>query len=113
MIITKEFTFDSAHKLQGYAGKCANLHGHTYKLQVSVQGKLNKQGMVIDFLELKKIVHEQVLSVLDHNYLNDIIENPTAENITIWIWEKLKTCIPLCELKLWETPSSFTTYRGD
>lgn len=113
MQLTKEFIFDAAHKLENYEGKCKNLHGHTYKLQVSVNGDINeKTGMIIDFLELDKIVEKNVLSILDHSFLNDTIKNPTAENIAVWIWEKLKNIINLSEIKLWETPTSFVSYNG-
>jgi 6-pyruvoyltetrahydropterin/6-carboxytetrahydropterin synthase len=80
---------------------------------VTIQGRLNKEGIVLDFGDFKKIVQEKVLEKLDHQYLNDIIENPTAENITAWIWERLEKSLNLYELKLWETPTSFATYRGE
>ena len=64
MLITKEFTFDAAHKLDWHQGKCKNLHGHTYKLQVTVVGELNKNGIVIDFGDLKNIVNNKVIEVL-------------------------------------------------
>ncbi len=104
MILTKEFIFDAAHKLENYKGKCKNLHRHTYKLK--------KTGMIIDFLELDKIVEKNVLSILDHSFLNEIIKNPTAENISLWIWEKLKNSINLSEIKLWETSISYVSYNG-
>jgi len=113
IIVTREFTFDSAHSLANCKNKCSNLHGHTYRLQVSVNGNINKNGMVMDFSDLKKIVNEGVVSILDHCYLNKLIKQPTAENISIWIWNKLKNKLKLCEIKLWETPSSFVSYRGD
>lgn len=112
MLITKEFTFDSAHKLDWHHGKCKNLHGHTYKLQVTVKGNLNKNGVVIDFGDLKEIANKKVIEVLDHKYLNELIQNPTAENIVIWIWNRLKRELSLHEVKLWETPTSFVTYTG-
>ncbi len=111
MIIAKEFMFDAAHKLINYEGKCKNLHGHTYKLRVFIKGEVKKDGFVMDFSELNKIVKEKVLKVLDHNYLNDIIENPTAENIVLWIWIQLKDYIPLYEIWLWETPTSLAVYK--
>lgn len=114
MIVCKEFTFDSAHKLPGYNGECANLHGHTYKLQIYIKGEVDKKtGLVMDFKEIKNIVSEEVLKILDHKYINDIIENPSAENISIWIWDHLKDMLPLLyEVKLWETPTSFCIYSG-
>jgi 6-pyruvoyltetrahydropterin/6-carboxytetrahydropterin synthase len=116
MLVTKEFTFDAAHKLINYHGKCENLHGHTYKLHVTVEGKIKKNGLVMDFVELKRIVNENVISKLDHSYLNDLIKNPSAEIIVKWIWDNLKDLkeygAQLYELKLWETPTSFVTYNG-
>lgn len=84
------FTFDAAHHLPNYYGKCKNLHGHTYKLEVTLTGEANKDtGMMIDFQNVKFTVKRKVLILLDHHNLNDIIENPTAENTIIWIWNKL------------------------
>jgi 6-pyruvoyltetrahydropterin/6-carboxytetrahydropterin synthase len=114
MRITKEFSFDSAHKLDWHSGKCKNLHGHTYKLMVTVEGELNDNGIVVDFDDIKKAVKSEVLGKLDHAFLNDIISNPTVENIVIWIWDKLKPRLPsLLELKLHETPTSSATYCGE
>jgi len=116
MLITKEFSFDAAHKLIDYHGKCENLHGHTYKLHVTVEGEIKKNGLVVDFLDLKKHVSEKVLDKLDHAYLNDFFKNPSAENIAVWIWGRLKDMkkfgVKLYEVKLWENPTSFVTYRG-
>ncbi|NQV19691.1 MAG: 6-carboxytetrahydropterin synthase QueD [Armatimonadetes bacterium] len=111
MKISKEFTFDSAHRLKWHKGKCQNFHGHTYKLIVTVEGKLNQDGIVMDFADLKNEVKKKVLNILDHKNLNEIFENPTAENIAIWIWEKLKE-LNLTEIKLWETPTSYVIYNG-
>jgi len=113
MIIVREFTFDSAHKLDWHNGKCKNLHGHTYRLQVWVKGSLTEEGIVLDFKELDKIVKEEVINILDHKFLNEVIENPTAENMCIWIWNHLKEKLNyIYEIRLWETPKSFAVYRG-
>jgi len=114
--VVKEFTFDAAHNLVEYHGKCEKLHGHTYKLQIMVCGERDKEGMVIDFIDLKKIVQEEVLSYLDHAYINEIIPQPSAENIAEWIWNKLEEKLSserykLSEVRLWETPTSFVIYR--
>jgi len=111
--ITKIFTFDSAHKLDNYEGKCRHLHGHTYKLEVTVKGELGENGMVFDFAKLKQVVNDKVVSQLDHKYLNDIFEfNPTSENIAVWIFEQIEvnfreTSCWLDSIKLWETATSF------
>ena len=75
MFVLKEFEFDAAHYLPEYNGKCERLHGHTYKLVVKVEGTPDKEGMVIDFIRLKNIVKEEVLSKLDHACLNDILND--------------------------------------
>ncbi|MBU0999985.1 6-carboxytetrahydropterin synthase QueD [Patescibacteria group bacterium] len=112
MLIAKEFTFDAAHKLLNYKGLCANLHGHTYKLQVILSGPVGNNGMVFDFVDLKKIVTEKIISKLDHTFINKIIKQSTAENIVTWIWKQLEKDLPLYEIKLWETPASFVICRG-
>ena len=90
MLITREFTFDAAHFLTDYYGKCERMHGHTYKLQVTLEGEVQANGLVIDFVVLKRIVKKHVLEKLDHYVLNDVIENPSAERVVMWIWEQLK-----------------------
>lgn len=89
MLVTKIFTFDAAHNLTNYYGKCERLHGHTYKLEVTLEGEVQGNGMVIDFVVLKRIVKKHVLDQLDHRYLNDVVENPSAERMVTWIWERL------------------------
>ncbi len=116
-LVSKEFKFDAAHNLTRYHGKCEKLHGHTYKLRVTLKGLRNEDGMVYDFVELKKIVNDVVISKLDHSYINDFIEQPSAENIAVWIWDKLFKILngktySLYEITLWETETSFVTYRG-
>lgn len=116
MLVTKEFTFDSAHYLPKYKGKCENMHGHTYKLHVTVKGDIQENGLVFDFVELKQLVKEKVLNKCDHVLLNDFLPNPSAELIAKWIWDQLKEEIhgaSLYEIKVWETPTSFVTYNGE
>lgn len=118
--VTKEFTFDSSHQLLEYVGDCANLHGHTYKLQITVCGVPDDKGIVIDFKDLKKFVEEMILKPLDHKNLNDVLPfNTTAENMSAWIFDKiyykLEETLPgiaLHSVKLWETPTSFAECRG-
>lgn len=118
MYISKEFKFDSAHNLVNYKGKCENLHGHTYRLQVTLKGEPKDDGMIIDFGIMKSIVNTTVIDILDHKYLNDIVHQSTAENLIQWIWEQLDGKFDdngaiLHELSLWETASSFVTLRRD
>lgn len=117
MLVSREFTFDAAHFLTNYRGKCERLHGHTYRLRVTVEGHVRSDGLVIDFVLLKEIVKKRILDKLDHFLLNDIIKNPSAERIIVWIWKELNKAgfnksVRLYELKLWETPSVFVTYSG-
>lgn len=118
MIIIKEFDFDAAHYLPKYNGKCERLHGHTYKLVVKVKGTPDEEGMVIDFIKLKNLVKEKVLNQLDHQLLNDIIPNPSAENISVWVWNQLAELLTsdhysLYEVEVWETKTSGCVYNGD
>ena len=110
--LIKEFTFDAAHNLTNYNGKCEHLHGHTYRLQVTIRGQKNEEtGMVCDFAELKQIVTTHVIDKLDHTYLNDIDPLSTAENLATWIAKTLEQPLrqrnlSLVRLVLWETPGS-------
>jgi 6-pyruvoyltetrahydropterin/6-carboxytetrahydropterin synthase len=94
--VFKEFFFDASHYLPGYKGKCEQFHGHTYRLEVGVAGTIGSDGMVMDFNKIKEIVSVEVIEVLDHRNLNDLFENPTAENIASWIFSKLAKKMPVC-----------------
>jgi 6-pyruvoyltetrahydropterin/6-carboxytetrahydropterin synthase len=115
-LISKEFKFDSAHNLVGYNGKCENLHGHTYRLKITFEGDIKEDGMIIDFTILKKIIKEKIINILDHRYLNEIIKQPTAENIALWIYNELKDDfekykVKISEINLWETEDSSVTLK--
>jgi len=88
--LTREFKFDSAHFLTKYHGRCEHLHGHTYRLWVTIEGEIQENGMLLDHGFLKKIVKEQVINKFDHRCLNDFFDNPTAEIIAKHIWETLE-----------------------
>lgn len=111
--VTKIFTFDSAHKLDNYDGVCKNLHGHTYKLEITVRGKTDCRGMVVDFNDLKRITKEKIIEKLDHKFLNEIFDfNTTCENMVVWIFNELNNDLKnenyyLNKVKLWETPTSY------
>ena len=111
-----EYTFAAAHRLPRHPGKCRNMHGHNYKLQVVLRGEPDQeQGLVIDFGDVDRIVQERVLSLCDHKTLNDFLENPTAENIASWLWERLAANPALAglhEVRLWEIPTACVVYRG-
>lgn len=102
MKVGRVFYFDASHHLPEYCGACERVHGHTYKLEVVVEGEIQDDGMVLDFGALKDIVSENVLNNLDHCNLNEVIKNPTAENIVEWIWKKLEAEVNLDSVKLWE-----------
>ncbi|MGY6771696.1 6-carboxytetrahydropterin synthase QueD [Gallibacterium sp. ZY190522] len=136
--VAKEFSFDMAHLLDGHDGKCQNLHGHTYKLQVIVSGETEnsgaKKGMVIDFADLKKVVNDLIISPMDHAFIYDqssereikiaqllqqlnsktfaLPMRSTAENLAQFIFQRLKENVGfhLHSVRLWETPTSFAEY---
>lgn len=119
MQIRRHFRFESAHALPYHPGKCARMHGHSYVLEVAVRGPVQSdgpaRGMIQDFDDIRRIVREAIVDRLDHQTLNDFIENPTAEQIVLWVWRQLDSLLPgLDELVLWETPtSSAVLKRGD
>ncbi len=139
--ITKDFAFEGAHALRGYDGKCSHIHGHSYKLSVTVEGKpirdnnSPKNGMVIDFTDLKRIVSETILSKFDHalvlstdaplaqdinrEYGNIVLTDftPTCENLVeyfaLLMLEKLPNDIHLVSVKLSETATSFAEWFNE
>lgn len=118
MILIKEFEFDAAHNLINYKGKCERLHGHTYKLVVKLKGTRDHEDMVYDFVDLKNLVKENILEEFDHHYINEFIEQPTAENIAEYIWNKLEPLVKtknasLYEIEVWETKTSGIIYNGE
>jgi 6-pyruvoyltetrahydropterin/6-carboxytetrahydropterin synthase len=105
--VTRTFSFEAAHQLDWHSGACKNLHGHSYRLEVTVSGALDTNGIVIDFSELAALVQREVLDVFDHTYLNDLLPNPTAELIAQDIWERLhRSGAVLHRIVLWETENS-------
>jgi len=118
VLIRKRFTFEAAHVLPFHAGKCSRLHGHSYRLDVSLEGPLQSDGaaagMVVDFDDLARTVRSTIIDKLDHTHLNDTIENPTSENIVVWIWRRLAPELPgLVELTLWETANACAVLRAN
>lgn len=102
MRLCREFYFDAAHFIPNYKGKCEQLHGHTYKLEIVIEGDVKKDGMVVDFAKMKDIVEATVLEKLDHKALNELFENPTAEQMLNWIAGQLTGKLPLSSIRLWE-----------
>ncbi|NIM01205.1 MAG: 6-carboxytetrahydropterin synthase QueD, partial [Acidobacteria bacterium] len=113
MIVRRRFEFEAAHRLPDHPGKCRELHGHSYVLYVEVERALDESsGMVIDFSDLKSIVKDGVVNRLDHVYVNDLIENPTAERMAMWIWGELEPNLAgLREIELQETSNCSVIYR--
>jgi 6-pyruvoyltetrahydropterin/6-carboxytetrahydropterin synthase len=114
MRLDVEFYFAAAHRLPRYDGPCFRLHGHNYRFFIGLEGEVDPAtGMVADFGVVKERVQEHVLSRVDHQNLNDVLENPTAENIARWIWEVLEPRLQgLAEVRLYEIPDCCVTYRG-
>lgn len=124
--LTVRSKFSAAHKLCGYPGDCARLHGHTWTVQVKVTGEeLDQLGMLVDFKDIKKQL-AGIIDQLDHRYLNDIPGfgeggiNPTAENLSCYIFKSLKKSIAgikkgvrLKEISVWESPDAYATYREE
>jgi 6-pyruvoyltetrahydropterin/6-carboxytetrahydropterin synthase len=118
MRIRKQFKFEAAHILPYHPGKCKRLHGHSYRLDVTLHGEIQTEGpsrgMVTDFDFISETVEREILNILDHRSLNDFIENPTAEAIAAWIWSKLVLALPrLEEVTLWETATACAILRRD
>ena len=141
--VTKKFTFDMAHALFGYDGPCKNIHGHTYKLSVTLKGKVienpnhPKNGMVIDFTDFKRIVADNIVSVFDHSLvlnskapygdLKNLNENferinfvpyqPSCENLLIDFLNKISSKLPegvtINSIKLEETPTSYAEWYAE
>jgi 6-pyruvoyltetrahydropterin/6-carboxytetrahydropterin synthase len=138
--VTREFTFEMAHVLWNYDGPCRNVHGHSYRLFVTISGvpindTMNPQnGMVIDFADLKNIVHKEIISVFDHavavskdfnreklemfkeTFGNTVVLNyqPTCENLVADFAQRIKKHLPpivqLHSLKLYETAKSYAEW---
>jgi len=127
IFLTKRFHFESAHRMwnaafsveQNHAdfGKCQNIHGHNYILELTVSGEIDPaKGYFINLHTLAKEVQENIIDVIDHKYLNDILPGKkhlpvTIEVIAQWIWDTLHEDLPIynySKLRLWETPDNST-----
>jgi 6-pyruvoyltetrahydropterin/6-carboxytetrahydropterin synthase len=117
MKIYKEFKFDSAHWLPHVppGHKCANMHGHTYIVEIHVEDELDpKLGWVLDYADLSKQV-VPLIDQLDHKVLNEIegLENPTAEHLALWLWSQLESNLPqLSQVVVKENPTNVCIYSG-
>jgi len=111
--ITVLTTFAAAHRLPAHQGKCSRLHGHTYALEVTVQGAPQVSGpaagMVMDFADLRARVTELVVDKLDHQFLNDIFDFvPTTEAVAAWAFDLLREAgLPVARVRLSEGPNTY------
>jgi len=115
-------SFSAAHMLAAIGGKCEELHGHNFRVEVTVAApELNSSGILIDFRDVKKCLQE-ILDSLDHKHLNDLLFfnqiNPSSENIAKYIWQEMKLKAKLAEVnvvrvKVWESENAAVTYIGD
>jgi 6-pyruvoyltetrahydropterin/6-carboxytetrahydropterin synthase len=119
--VSVERTFAAGHALRNYHGKCENVHGHNYRVQITVQGEqLDANGLLVDFLELKRLTDE-VIEYLDHRFINDLVPfdilNPSAENIAKYFYDRVSTGLAqeiptrISAVKIWETDTSSAVYR--
>jgi 6-pyruvoyltetrahydropterin/6-carboxytetrahydropterin synthase len=118
-----ERNFSSAHQLRGYKGKCENLHGHNYKIEIYARGReLNKIGLLVDFVELK-LAADEIVQFLDHKNINELPPfdeelNPSAENLARFILERVASHVQddrveIYKVRCFETPTSVATYQLD
>jgi 6-pyruvoyltetrahydropterin/6-carboxytetrahydropterin synthase len=105
--IVQAFTFHAAHHLPWHEGRCVNVHGHTYRVEIRLDGSLDERGIIVDFDELIPVISSSVIDLLDHSDLNDRFESPTAEVIATWVFEEARRHYPdVREVRLWETADS-------
>lgn len=111
VVIGRIFRLDAAHHLPCVEPEhpCSKMHGHTYEIQVLVDGPVLENGMVMDYHDMDRVI-KPVIRMLDHTVLNDIIENPTAENICRWLFNQLMNELPLAGIQVNETQNSFARY---
>lgn len=117
--ITKIFEFAAAHYLPHHKGLCKDVHGHTYRLEITITGAILKEGpmrgMIIDFGILKEVVEEVILKRLDHSDLNNTYDNPTAEIMVKDIANNLSFAfhsVEITKVRLWETSTSYATWEA-
>ena len=119
--VSVEQTFAAGHALRNYKGKCENVHGHNYRVRITMQGdQLDSTGLLVDFLDVKSLIGH-VVDYLDHQFINDLPPfdelNPSAENIAKYFYDRvsggLKNEVPVrvSEVTIWETDTSSAVYR--
>jgi 6-pyruvoyltetrahydropterin/6-carboxytetrahydropterin synthase len=130
--VTKHIDFCYGHRLLNYDGECRHLHGHNGRVEIDIESdKLDARGMVVDFSDIKRVLKTWIDETLDHRMLLNqadplvavlqqrgelhfpMDDNPTAENIARLIFQHARSKgLPVVEVRLWETPTSYATYRG-
>lgn len=120
--ISVQQTFSAGHALREYKGKCENVHGHNYRVEVTVAGeKLNRIGLLVDFTDLKREM-KAIIERLDHQFVNDLEPftklNPSAENLARYFYEELRGSlrgnevpVEVTQVRLWETDGQSATFR--
>jgi 6-pyruvoyltetrahydropterin/6-carboxytetrahydropterin synthase len=120
--VSVEQTFAAGHALRNYKGKCENVHGHNFKVQVTIEGeRLDDTGLLVDFIDVKNLMGA-VIERLDHQFLNEVapfdVKNPSAENIAEYFHQEMTsgladTPVPVWirEVKVWETEIQSASYR--
>jgi 6-pyruvoyltetrahydropterin/6-carboxytetrahydropterin synthase len=117
MRVTQAFSFEAAHFLPAVpeGHRCRELHGHSYRVELSFEGPVNQEsGFVLDFFDIERLVAPSI-GMLDHKLLNKIpgLENPTAENIALWIWNRAEVAMAhLAAIKIYETQNCWVEYTG-
>ena len=114
MLIKLGRSFSAAHRLPHYDGPCHNLHGHTWKAVFIIEGPVQQDGMVCDFKVIKKLLDDQLP---DHRFLNDEVENPTAENLAQYLFKKAgeklaEKGLKLKTLEIWESENAAAIMEG-
>ncbi|TMK79121.1 MAG: 6-carboxytetrahydropterin synthase QueD [Actinobacteria bacterium] len=116
--LTKEFTFEAAHRLPKVPPdhKCARMHGHSFRIEVVVAGDVDPEaGWLMDYGGIGEIVESLIKRELDHRSLNDVqgLENPTSEHLCVWLWRRLEPLLPgMSAITVAETCTARCTYRG-
>jgi len=120
--VSVEQVFAAGHALRNYKGKCENIHGHNWRVQVVIEGdQLDGTGLLVDFIDVRDLMGS-VIARLDHQFLNEVapfdVKNPSAENIAEYFYEQIsaglaKTPVPvrIREVKIWETDIQSASYR--
>jgi len=115
VIVSKKVSFDAAHHLPLIQGPCHRLHGHHWVAEIGVDGEVKDDGMVVDFAILKHWMNQNIVEVFDHTLINDVMINPTAENIAGFIADNFKKTftLKLAFVRVWETENSCVEWRSE